>query len=88
MSDISEIVHEIERHKGVLLPDPQEMGIFSYKLFTGAHDQLGHTSKDYEGLTQVFVEQRYNMVLEHCKQMYWDNPEAREFFYTVDWDDL
>jgi hypothetical protein len=41
MSDISEIVHEIERHKGVLLPDPQEMGIFSYKLFTGAHDQLG-----------------------------------------------
>jgi hypothetical protein len=28
------------------------------------------------------------MVLEHCKQMYWDNPEAREFFYTVDWDDL
>lgn len=88
MADISELVQEIERHKGVLLPDSKDLEKFAAEIFCGAMEFLKVPLKEYKHKVAWFVEQKYKEVLLYTKAAYEEHPTAREFPYKCDWDDI
>ena len=86
MTSITDYINEIERHKGVIVPDPTELGLFAKQLYIGACELVGRHATD--DATMQFVENKYKQVLDAVKGFYEDYPARRQFVLRVKWDEL
>lgn len=88
MTTINEVIEEIHRHKGVLLPNDHDLRNFSQELFYGACELLGCKRREVRHLVDDFVLNKYQQVLAHTMHCYEEFPDKREFYFRAKWDDL
>lgn len=88
MTRLKQIIDEIHRHKGVLLPDDNELGWYCTRLFSRACEELGLGIDEYKSMVQPFVLNKYKQVLDHCIVEYHLKPNQQSFEYKVKWDEL
>jgi hypothetical protein len=88
MGELSKIINEIHRHKGVLLPDDNDLQKFSEELFYGACKHLGVRESKVRQAADEFVLTKYKQVLTYTQKLYLAQPEERQFYFRPLWDDL
>ena len=88
MGELSEIIQEIQRHKGVLLPNVNELGWYATQVYSHACEEIGLTFDEYHENIQSYVVSKYQFLLDETKKLYGDYPDARQFDLGVEWKHL